>query len=137
MKKFKKIYTLAFLFITQLISAPSVLAATINTAGLETQDKALMANSGLAGNSDLSVIISVLIKSILGFLGVIFLALTIMAGFKWMNSQGNEDEIKKAKDSLKNSIIGLVIVLAAYSITYWVFTYLPFAGNSGGVDHTK
>lgn len=37
--------------------------------------------------------------------------------------------LKKAQGSLKNAVIGLIIVLAAYAITYSVFTYLPFAGN--------
>ncbi|MEI6835254.1 MAG: hypothetical protein WCK59_00245 [Candidatus Falkowbacteria bacterium] len=129
LKKFK---ALVFIFILQLMMVPAVFGASLNTKGLDAQDSALVTESGLASNSNLATIISVLIKSVLGFLGIIFLVLTIMAGFKWMNAQGNEDDIKKAQASLKNSIIGLVIVLAAYAITYSVFTYLPFTGNGSG-----
>lgn len=121
-----------FLFVTQLSLASIVKAASIDTAGLDAQDKALMAQSGLSGNTNLATIISVLIQTVLGFLGIIFLALTIMAGFKWMTSQGNEEEIKKAKSSITNSVIGLLIVIAAYTITYSVFKYLPFASNGAG-----
>lgn len=132
MSKLKKFKALVFLFIIQLAAAPTVFGASINTTGLDTQDKALVTPSGLAGNYSLANIISVLIQTVLGFLGIIFLALTIMAGFKWMTSNGNEDTIKKAKSSLMNAIIGLVIVIAAYAITYSVFNYLPFASTGGG-----
>lgn len=130
MKNLKKLNAIIFLFVTQFIIVPATLAVgSIDTTALNQQDEALMNNSGLAGNSNLSSIISTLIQTALGFLGVVFLILTIMAGFKWMMSEGNEEEIKKAKGSLKNSIIGLIIVLAAYAITYSVFKYLPFAGG--------
>lgn len=132
MSKLKNLKAIAFLFLVQLVAAPFALAASIQTDNLNKQDTALMAQSGLSGNSNLATIISILIQTILGFLGIVFLVLTIMAGFKWMTSQGNEDEIKKAKGSLKNSIIGLLIVIAAYTITYSVFTYLPFASNGSG-----
>lgn len=132
MSKLKILGFSVFLFIFQLLFVTSIFAASIDTGGLDSQDTALMANSGLAGNSNLATIIGMLIKAVLGFLGVVFLALTIMAGFKWMTSQGNEDSIKKAKESLTNSIIGLIIVIAAYAITWSIFTYLPFAGGTGG-----
>lgn len=132
MRILKKLKLLLFLFTMQLLAAPLVFGAAIDTKGLNGQDAALMGNSGLAGNSDLATIISILIKTVLGFLGIVFLVLTIVAGFKWMTSAGNEDAIKKAQSSLKNSIIGLIIVLAAYVITYSVFKYLPFASNGSG-----
>lgn len=132
MISFKKIKNLLFLLLGNLISFNFATAASIDTTKLNSQDEALMSQSGLSGNSDLSAIISILIQTILGFLGIIFLVLTIMAGFKWMTAQGNEDTVKKAKTSLTNSIIGLLIVLAAYAITYSVFTYLPFTSNGSG-----
>ena len=133
MNNFNKLKALLFLFVTQFSLASFVSAATSNikTTGMEAQDNALLSTAGLSGNASLSTIISTLIQVVLGFLGVIFLVLTIMAGFKWMMSQGNEEEIKKAKGSLKNAIIGIVIVLAAYTITYSVFKYLPFGGSGG------
>lgn len=137
MSSLKKLKFIVILFVCQLIIVPAVLGAGIDTKGLDSQDQALMGQTSLAGNVDLASIISILIKSVLSFLGVIFLVLTIKAGFKWMMSEGNEDEIKKAKGSLTNAVIGLVIVLAAYAITYTVFTYMPFGGSglSGGTSN--
>jgi hypothetical protein len=73
------------------------------------------------------------IKIVLGFLAIIFLGLTLMAGFNWMTASGNEEQIKKAQATLKAAIIGLIIVLAAYTVTYFIFLNLPFGGptNSG------
>lgn len=59
----------------------------------------------------------------LSFLGIIFLVLTIYAGITWMTSAGNEAKIKKARDILINSIIGLVIVGLAYAISIFVITW--------------
>jgi cytochrome bd-type quinol oxidase subunit 2 len=137
---FNRLKAILFLFIVQFSLASFIGAATnsnIKTDGMKAQDDALISTSGLAGNSNLATIMSTLIQVVLGFLGVIFLALTIMAGFKWMMSQGNEKEIETAKGSLKNAIIGVVIVLAAYVITYSVFKYLPFASNGTGSGGTN
>ena len=44
----------------------------------------------------------------------------IYGGFIWMNSRGNEQDVEKAKNIIRNSIIGLLIVIAAYAITKFV-----------------
>lgn len=61
-----------------------------------------------------------IVALLLSFVGIIFLILTVYAGFLWMTAQGNSSQVEKAKDLLINAIIGLVIVSAAYSITLFV-----------------
>jgi len=63
-------------------------------------------------------------------LGLIFMILTIYAGIKWMTAQGNNSQIGEAKDTLTRAIIGLVICIVAYGITYFVINM--FQGNSQG-----
>ena len=65
--------------------------------------------------------ISQIITLILSLLGVIFLGFTIYGGLMWMTAQGNEEKVTKAKDLLTEAIIGVIIVLAAYAISYFVF----------------
>ena len=65
-------------------------------------------------------IIVLVINSVLGLLGVIFLVLIIYAGFLWMTAGGNEDQVGKAKGLLINAIIGVIIIVAAYAISYFV-----------------
>lgn len=63
----------------------------------------------------------------LSFLGVIFLILTIYAGFNWMIARGDQSKITKAKDTLIASVSGLIVVVAAYAISYFVVQYLSIA----------
>jgi cbb3-type cytochrome oxidase subunit 3 len=65
-------------------------------------------------------VIGQVIAILLGFLGVIFLGLMIYGGFTWMMARGNQAEVDKAKRMIESAIIGLIIVLAAYAITYFV-----------------
>jgi hypothetical protein len=72
-------------------------------------------------------ILETVISAFLSLLGIIFLVLIIYAGFGWMTAQGDEEKVTKAKDTLTRAIIGLIIIIAAYSITYFVFSVLPAA----------
>lgn len=57
----------------------------------------------------------------LGFVAVIFVGLVIYSGFEWIRAGGNEEIVGKAKTRLKNAIIGLFVITAAYAITSWAF----------------
>jgi len=69
------------------------------------------------GVTDPRIIVVHIIKAFLEFIGIIFLILIIAAGFKYMTAQGNEENIKQAVNQIKRAVIGLVIIMAAFSIT--------------------
>ena len=73
-----------------------------------------------SGEETIYTTIGLVINIALSLLGVIFLALIIYAGFEWMIARGDEAKVTKSKDIMKNAVIGLVIVLAAYVISYFV-----------------
>lgn len=85
--------------------------------------KAFGDNSGLSPASgepkEPLAIITAIIKVGLSFLGVVFLVLIIISGFKWMTTS-SPDEIKKIRAKIINATIGLVIVLAAYGLTTFI-----------------
>lgn len=60
----------------------------------------------------------------LGILGTLFLAYVVYAGFQWMTAGGEEEKIKQAQAHIRNGIIGLVIILAAWSISTFVIVRL-------------
>lgn len=60
---------------------------------------------------------------VLTFVGIIFLVLMIYGGFRWMTARGNETEVDKAKKVIIQSVIGIIIVFAAYVISYFVINY--------------
>lgn len=83
-----------------------------------------------------SSIVAAVIQAFLGLLGIIFIVLIVMAGYKWMNAAGNEEKVQEAKDTIRRAIIGLIITVSAYAITYFVFTNLPGGGGTGGTGPT-
>lgn len=69
---------------------------------------------------DIQGIVAQIIYTLLGFLGLIFVVLIVWSGYEWMTSQGDPAKVTKAKDRLTNSVIGLVVVLAAYGIALFI-----------------
>jgi len=65
----------------------------------------------------LPTVVGGVVGALLSFLGVIFFILMIYGGFMWMTARGNEQQVEKAKQTIGNAIIGLVVVLTAYVIT--------------------
>ncbi len=63
----------------------------------------------------------------LSLVGVIFLILTVYGGYIWMLARGDEGEAKRAKDIITMAAIGLVVVLAAYTITNFIVNRLTNA----------
>ena len=102
------------LVLTILIPALSAQAVTINTGLNEVQTGAEF------GTTELPDLIGNIIKVLLGILGIILVILIVYAGFLWMTASGDSDKVTKAKDIIRMAIIGLIIILAAYSITIFV-----------------
>lgn len=128
----KKIFSVSLFLLFALFSVSASAAQLINQETATNFTQSVGNSAGFAPTASIGSIVATLISVVLGFLAMIFLVLTIIAGFKWMTAGGNEEQVKKAVSDIKNAIIGLVIVLAAYAITYFVFKYLPFGGIIGG-----
>ncbi len=92
-------------------------------------------SAGLTSGGEMTVgeIVGRVIRGFLGLLGLIFVVLTIYAGFLWMTASGNEEQISKAKKMLTNAVIGIIIILLAYSVTAFVMSSLYSATEGGTV----
>lgn len=84
---------------------------------------------GVYGNQkiDIRVIIARIITIVLGFLAVIFLGLTIFAGFRYMTAAGNEEQTKKAISQIKDAVIGLIVVIASWALVSFIIRMLAGA----------
>ncbi|TSC83678.1 MAG: Uncharacterized protein G01um101413_948 [Parcubacteria group bacterium Gr01-1014_13] len=90
------------------------------------------ANIAGSGPTDPRIIIAVIIRASLAFMGIFFVVLIMYAGFLWMTAGGEEDKVSRAKKLISNGVIGLAIIMTAYSITYFVFrTILGSAASYG------
>ena len=122
----KKIFLTAIVILA--LSAPVFVSAQGLKNALGTLEK--VADSNKTGlSSDLGTSVAAVIKAVLALIGTIFLVLTIYAGILWMTAQGNEEQVTKAVGIIKASVIGLIIVMSAYAITYFVTSKL--AGVAG------
>lgn len=75
-------------------------------------------------------IIGGIIQTALSILGIIAAILIIYAGYVWMTARGKEERVTKAKETLEAAIIGLVIIMAAYALTYFVVDRLMQATST-------
>lgn len=128
MKK-KIISTISFVIITCSLISILHIASPAKTANAELFDSMKKAGLSQIGNTaygselpqrSVPEIIAEIIKYALSFLGLIFLILTLYGGFLWMIAGGNEEKITQSKSIVTNGIIGLLIILSAYAITYFV-----------------
>lgn len=73
--------------------------------------------------------IGYIISLLIMFLGVILLGMSIYAGSTWLLARGNPEKVDKAKEILRTSIIGVVILVFAYVVTSFI---LYLVNQSGG-----
>lgn len=72
--------------------------------------------SGLS-DAELNNTIGGLIKVALGLLGILMVVIMLMGGFQWMVASENDENKKNAMKAIVQGIIGLVIIVSAYSIS--------------------
>lgn len=117
----KKLFFPIFLF---LIYTRNVIAANLQDAFPNAKE---VANTGSYAtyNNDilLTSTLGYLITTVLSLLGVIFIILSVYGGFLYLTARGNQEQTKKALSIITRAIIGLVIILSAYAITYFIFKF--------------
>ncbi|MFA5211606.1 MAG: hypothetical protein WC414_03890 [Patescibacteria group bacterium] len=115
----KKIY---FLLLLLSLKADKIFAEEtgINQAGSVLNKVAKEA--GVENQSDVSFIAGNLLNAILGMTGIIFLGLMVYAGILWMTARGDEGQIEKSKNIIIACVIGLMILVSAYAITYFIMS---------------
>lgn len=109
-----------------LVPVMSVSAQSLDSAGK------YLGQTGLSGTTSdnpvtsdtsanrLFLFIGKIINVAFGLLGIVFVVLILYAGFTWMTAQGDTKAVDKAKTMLTQAVIGLIIMVLAYSITGFV-----------------
>lgn len=116
MKNWKYLLAGAAIAAAPFVSSAPVLAADLDLSNsLETvNDETGLSDAGLEET------IGTLINIALSLLGIVFLLLTLYAGWLWMTAAGDPKQTQKAKDILITAVVGLVILLSAYAISSFV-----------------
>ncbi len=118
-KKWQKTTLAMFLIVCSFLLGSTVFAQNVDPLGVTQAGT----NLGLSSLSP-SIIIARIINAILAILAVIIVIYMIYAGALWMTAAGKEDQIEKAKKTLINAVIGLIIVLSSWGITRFVLQKL-------------
>ena len=73
-------------------------------------------NTGIAASDSLVDLLTKIIKLLLTFAGIIAVGVLVIGGFWYITSSGNEEQAEKGQKAITNAIIGLVVVILAYTI---------------------
>lgn len=89
------------------------------------------AASGLKA-TDPRITVARIINVALSLLGIITVIVIVYAGFMWMTSGGNTEQVGKAKHILSAAVVGLIIIMTAWAITNFVLRnlYKATTGNT-------
>ena len=93
-------------------------------AAIETITEGLTTTGGTAGfgssPQSTTVLIGSIINAVLGLLGIAGIVFITYAGILYLISQGEKEPIEKAKKILTYTIVGMVIIVAAFAITNYL-----------------
>ncbi|HSE61929.1 MAG TPA: pilin [Candidatus Saccharimonadales bacterium] len=76
--------------------------------------------SNASGQSDLMTTIRNISNVLLFILGTIAVVMVIIGGIRYVTSNGEQNQISSAKDTIMYAMIGLVLALAAYAVVNFV-----------------
>ena len=65
-----------------------------------------------------------IVRSILGFVGVIFFLMFVYAGYTWIKARDTSAEIEKAKNIIESALYGIIIISLAYAVSEFIFGQL-------------
>lgn len=92
--------------------------------------------SGL-GAQDIRITIAKIIGAGLGFLGIVFILIIITAGVYYFLNKQDTEKVEKAKKIIISAVIGLIIVLSAYTIVNFIVSAIIGEQQGGTPQNTN
>ncbi len=143
MKKFKLFFQTAFLSMILATALAAAGPALAQSSGLDLWGTNPGGNAGVnnpsaygwngentvanvtgLGNRDPRAVATMVIRVVLGFLGLLAVVLIIVGGFQWMSAGGDSKKVDAARQLIVAGITGLLIILAAFGISTFVVNSL-------------
>lgn len=76
------------------------------------------------GATDVSSFIGVIIRGVLGIVGVLALLYFVLGGLTWLTSQGAQDKVKRGKETITWATFGLAMIFFSYVVVNFVLEKL-------------
>lgn len=122
MRDMHRIFAVVLLSATMVAAhggtAHAGLVETIKQQGTAVRESAQYAPQESVGGVQTTV--AKIVNGSLALLGAIFFGLMVYAGYLWMTSRDESEQVDKAKETMRRAVIGLIIVLAAYAISKFI-----------------
>ena len=127
-KNYQKYFS-AFLviFLTFLVSPTFSLAADTDGDGIPDGAQELGLIEGLSGFQTIGIsqpgnFLETVFSNLLGVFtviaGLMFLIYFVLGAIGWITAEGDPEKVKKAQKQLTNAVVGLVLVVLAYSVAF-------------------
>jgi len=119
MKKITK-HLLSLALLLSLVAVPAATLAgsgTLNLGDLGVTE--IDATLDIGRRSPIETVTR-LINTAMIFLGIIAVGIILIAGFKWMTAGGSDDKVGEARKLMTSGVIGLIIILSAWGIAYFI-----------------
>ncbi len=129
-----KKYIIVTLAIFVTLFAPNFASAQTLSEQISGQYQKAGQTAELGTAMDPRIAAAGLIQVLLTVVGTVFLVLVVIAGYWLLTARGEEDKVEKAQKTIRAAVIGLIITLAAYSITYFVGTAVQRAVTPGAME---
>jgi lysylphosphatidylglycerol synthetase-like protein (DUF2156 family) len=126
----KKLISGLFVALTLLsfsFGAKTALAANDTTYNFS-EDSGIQNTANVGGyvtasSTPIETVVSNIIYAFLGLVGVIFLGFVMYGAVTWMTSMGNSEKVEQANKTVMNALLGIIITLSAYVVSYFVINY--------------
>lgn len=109
-----------FVFISAVVLVAGFLFVSPTFAGLKDeiakQGDAFVKGAELGEPRDIRIVAALIIDSLLSLLGLVTLIYMVYAGYLILTSAGEDDKIDEGKTIIRNAVIGLALILSAYSL---------------------
>lgn len=122
MKKFISILFFALILFPSSLALAATTASNSSCCPSGTAAGTTCLCNPLGSNTSPQVLIGNIINAIMGLVGSIALLMFIFGGLTWMTSGGSAEKVKKGRDILIWSAIGLLVIFSSYAIVYFVIT---------------
>jgi amino acid transporter len=107
------------------ITSPELSLASFRAPDVDLPDKgAIPGDTGLFQGTSLIEAVVIIIRWILGFIGIIIFGIMLFAGFEYATAGGDESKTKNAQNRIANAIIGLIILFFAFVASNAILSFV-------------
>ena len=113
-------------FLNIALAAPPPDSSTTPPPDSDTQKcpKGMICIADPLSGSEPQIIIGRISRALIMVVGAVAFLFFVVGGFYWIFSFGNEEKVKRGRDIMAWSLVGIVVAFSAYAILQFVFSVL-------------